>query len=248
MAEAKTPLVRIGDFFFRHRNHVFPAALIILFLAFKPIHEIFGREDYEEFSDILGLVLVLGGLALRAVVVGFAYIKRGGLNKQVYADTLVTEGFFKLSRNPLYCGNMLIYAGLFITHGNPWVIVLGITSFWFIYTAIIAAEEYFLRSKFGESYREYCRVTPKWLPDFSKFRAATEGMKFNYKKVLAKDYSTFTSAMLALIFLSMDEIITWGSGFAAEKQSIYKLVACLIALLLFSLVIRTLKKTGALTV
>jgi len=29
----------------------------------------------------------------RIAVIGFAYIRRGGVNKQVYAENLVTQGF-----------------------------------------------------------------------------------------------------------------------------------------------------------
>jgi len=245
--QQKSPLVKIGDFFFRYRNFVFPVILVILFAVFMPSHEIFGREWLEDVSDWIGALMVFAGLALRAAVVGFAYIKRGGLNKQVYADTLVTEGFFNLSRNPLYFANMLIYSGIFVTDGNLWVMAIGIGSFWFIYESIIAAEEYFLKGKFGPEYEKYCQTVPKWIPNFRKFRVATQGMQFNYKKVIVKDYSTFASSAIALLFLNANEALRW-EGFAANKNFIYSCGAGLVLILLFSLTIRILKKTGVLTV
>jgi len=237
--QQKSPLVRIGDFFFRYRNFIFPAILIALFLLFLPSHEIFGQEYLEGISNFIGALLVLAGLALRAVVVGFAYIKRGGLNKQVYADNLVVEGFFTLSRNPLYCANMLIYSGIFVTDGNLWVMAIGIGSFLFIYESIIAAEEYFLRNKFGAEYEKYCAITPKWIPNFRKFRAATQGMKFNFRKVLVKDYSTFASSAIALLFLHM---------YKSDFSNWEPFGALLALVLLLTLGIRILKKTGVLTV
>ncbi len=237
--QQKSPLVKIGDFFFRYRNLVFPIILVILFFAFMPSHEMFGRGYLGDISDWIGALMVFSGLSLRAVVVGFAYIKRGGLNKQVFAETLVTEGFFNLSRNPLYFANMLIYSGIFVTDGNLWVMVIGIGSFWFIYESIIAAEEYFLKGKFGSEYAKYCQIVPKWIPNFRKFRAATQDMQFNYKKVLIKDYSTFASSAIALLFLHM-----YKSGFSNWGPS----GALLVLVLLLTLGIRILKKTGILTV
>jgi protein-S-isoprenylcysteine O-methyltransferase Ste14 len=67
---------------------------------------------YLHGLDALGVVVLAGGLALRSLVVGLAYIKRGGKGKKVYADALVTDGIFAHSRNPLYLGNILILCGL----------------------------------------------------------------------------------------------------------------------------------------
>src|SRR3546814_20757943 len=68
---------------------------------------------------------------------------------------LVTGGIFGVCRNPLYLGNMLIYAGVFLMHGHPLVVALGIISYFLIYQSIIAAEEFFLRGKFGQAYADY---------------------------------------------------------------------------------------------
>ena len=69
----------------------------------------------------MAVLIAMSGLAVRGVVIGLAYIKRGGLNKKVYAANLVTEGMFSVCRNPLYVGNMLIYTGEFLMFGNPLV-------------------------------------------------------------------------------------------------------------------------------
>ncbi|MFM7621825.1 MAG: methyltransferase family protein, partial [Alphaproteobacteria bacterium] len=128
-----------------------------------------------------------------------AYIKRGGLNKEVYANTLVTEGYFGLCRNPLYVGNMLIYAGLFVFHGNPIVMVVGIALYWFIYESIIAAEEYFLKQKFGPAYEAYCRAVPRWIPDFRRYTQSLQGMTFHFQRCLTKDYTTIYNTLFAVI-------------------------------------------------
>lgn len=204
-APEKNPWVRIGDFFFKYRNAIFPVILIVLFIAFRPANAYFGSEGLEHWKDAVAVVVTFSGLLFRAAVIGFAYIKRGGVNKRVYADDLVTEGFFGVCRNPLYVGNMLIYAGVFLMHGNPWVVVIGTASYWLIYETIIAAEEFFLRNKFGPGYADYCRDVPRWLPRFGRLKEATEGMSFNFKRVLVKDYTTVANGLLALVLLELYE-------------------------------------------
>ena len=197
----KSLLVRIGDFFFKYRNALFPAILLTIFLAFTPPDTWLGSEGGEEVKDTLALLMVAAGLAIRAAVIGFAYIKRGGLNKQVYADTLVTQGFFATCRNPLYVGNMLIYTGIFLMHGHPYVAILGPLLMFAIYTSIIAAEEYFLHQKFGPAYDAYCRDVPRWLPRLSRLKNATQDMRFNAKRVLLKDYTTIANSAFALVMI-----------------------------------------------
>jgi protein-S-isoprenylcysteine O-methyltransferase Ste14 len=207
-------LIRIGDFFFKHRNIVFPLLLLPLFVLFKP--EPVAQAVFSLGSkEILALVMVFSGLGFRMATIGWAYIKRGGLNKEVYANTLVTKGFFGLCRNPLYVGNMLIYSGLFLFHGNPIVIILGTGLYWFIYESIIAAEEYFLKEKFGPDYDAYCQAVPRWIPDFRHYKASTQDMNFTFERSLTKDYTTIYNTLFAIISIEVikdfyrDQTLLW---------------------------------------
>ncbi len=203
--EPKTTLIRIGDFFFKYRNYLFPAFLVALFLSFRTRDAYFGIEQLETIKDVLSVLLAFAGLALRAAVIGFRYIKRGGLNKKVYAENLVTDGFFGVCRNPLYVGNIMIYAGVLLMHGNPAVFMIGMAFFLFVYHAIVAAEEYFLRTNFGAGYAEYCGHVPRWRMKWSQLKAATEGMQFNFKRALLKDYGTVANTVVTLALLELLE-------------------------------------------
>ena len=220
----KSLWVRIGDFFFKYRNLVFPVILFALFIGFPPAGQYFGSEALEEWKDVVAIAVTLSGLAFRAAVIGFAYIKRGGLNKKVYAVDLVTEGFFGVCRNPLYVGNMLIYLGVFLMHGNPYAVVIGVASYWLIYESVIAAEEYFLRQKFGPGYADYCRDVPRWIPNFGRLKEATEGMTFNVKRVLLKDYPTVANGLLALLLLELLETFYYAPAATFTRDLSYTLV------------------------
>ncbi|HVE77307.1 MAG TPA: hypothetical protein VNA89_00470, partial [Gemmatimonadaceae bacterium] len=100
---------------FRYRNAIFPVVLLVLFFAFRPVWPR-GDERLDNRLDLIGVLVCLLGQGLRVMVIGYAYIIRGGRNQHVYAEQLVTEGFFAHSRNPLYLGNVLVLLGLFLIH------------------------------------------------------------------------------------------------------------------------------------
>jgi len=211
-ATAKTRFVRIGDFFFKWRNLVFPLILLVLFAGFRPAPAQFGSIRAEAALDIIAALVVLAGLALRFATIGWAYIRRGGLNKHVHADDLVTTGYFALCRNPLYLGNMLIYAGIFLWHGH-WAVILGGTTLFFaIYSSLIAAEEHFLRAKFGATFTDYCARVPRWLPDLRHRHDATAGMRFSLTRSIFKDYTTIYNTLLSVIVIEVLDRYWWADG------------------------------------
>lgn len=238
----KQTMIRIGNFFFKHRNRAFPAIIAFLYLLSAPPQELFGSINAEHAKDVFALLMAVSGLALRALVIGYVYIKRGGLNKKVYAENLVTSGIFGLCRNPLYVGNILIYSGVFLMHGNPLVIALGIGSYLFIYQCIVLAEEAYLENKFEAAYTEYCHDVSRWKIDFSKFREATEGMQFRFKRVILKDYTTIASTIIALVITESYEYLA-ASPFSAHSSYLTTLIAIGCATVAATLAIRYMKKS-----
>lgn len=236
-----SPLVTSGRFFFRHRNGVFPLVLLALFAGFRPIYP-YGNARLDTWLDLAGLMVAFTGQALRAAVIGYAYIQRGGKNRQVYANTLVTGGFFAHSRNPLYLGNLLVLLGLFILHNNPWVYALGMAFFLFAYNAIVAAEEAYLADRFGEEYAAYCRKANRWIPDFRGLRRSTDGMRFAWRRVLVKEYgSTYAWCATALLLLAHDRVAH--SGFKGQQSYLVVIAALLVAATVTWAVVRHLKKS-----
>ena len=238
----KNGLIKIGDFFFKWRNYVFPVIILCLFVPFHPPGTYFGSTKIEEIKDVFAITIILSGLAFRSLTIGWAYIKRGGLNKEVYADKLVREGFFGLCRNPLYVGNLLVYLGIFMLHGHPVVVVLGTSLYVFIYIAIIAAEEHYLRNKFGAAYEDYCNNVARWIPDFSKYKESTRGMDFKIRRSLFKDYTTIFNAIFAIAVIELLEHFTFNPR---VYESVLIAALCGLSVAAVMLVcVRTVKKTS----
>lgn len=235
-------MIAYGNFLFRHRNWLFPVILAGLFFGFSPVPA-GGSPETDIRLDLVGIAIVLAGLAVRAAVVGLAYIKRGGLQKKVYAADLVTDGMFAHSRNPLYVGNLLMLLGYFVIHNNPWVYLIGGAYFLVAYHAIVAAEENFLSGKFGAGYDEYCRDVPRWRIRLSGLGETFRGMKFNWTRVLVKDYSTMDTAVITVVALLAWQAISF-HGLEAATPRLEELAVILAAVQIVALVILALKKTG----
>jgi protein-S-isoprenylcysteine O-methyltransferase Ste14 len=193
-------LVRVGNFLFRYRNYAFPILLIPL-VVFFPTQNVEGAAAPGGSLDWLALFFAVLGEGLRGAVVGLAYIKRGGVDKRVYAERLVTEGLFTHCRNPLYVGNFLLLLALLAIVNNVYVYVIGGAFFIFAYIAIVAAEENYLRAKFGAEYDEYCRRVNRWIPDFRGLRATLQSMTFNWRRVVIKEYSSVYSCIVVAFLL-----------------------------------------------
>jgi len=178
-------LILIGQFFFKYRDLVSPVMVIAIALMQRP-RLLFGSRHWDAVLDAAGVLLALSGQILRAAVIGFAYIKRGGKDRQVYADTLVQEGFFAHCRNPLYVGNCLILIGYFVILNTPAGYLIGVPFFAFLYWTIVLAEEDFLRRKFESSYVSYCHAVNRFVPDLRGLRKTLDGMKYDWRRLIRK--------------------------------------------------------------
>ncbi|KLR57044.1 isoprenylcysteine carboxylmethyltransferase family protein [Diaphorobacter sp. J5-51] len=231
----------IGKFFFRYRNILGPLLLILALLLEQPSYPL-GRSDLNIAFDVAGVIIALMGQALRIVTIGYEYIERGGKNRQVYASKLIQGGVFAHCRNPLYVGNILMAVGFaFIVHSYAFHLIV-VPFIIFVYGSIVAAEEDFLRNKFGEEYNQYCRRVNRWLPRWKGWSSSIAEMRFNWSRVLVKEYNTFFLLILALMTSKLwSEFRIIG---AAALPAIEFFLVGLVGWLVLYILVRSLKKTG----
>lgn len=110
-----------------------------------------------------GLAVAVAGLVL--TVVPARLFRRRSVNIRTFdAPTgLVTDGFFAISRNPMYLGFLLVLAGLWIGLGTlspllPVLVFLMAAEHWYI-----PFEEKRMAEQFGEDYRVYRGRVRRWL-------------------------------------------------------------------------------------
>jgi protein-S-isoprenylcysteine O-methyltransferase Ste14 len=177
-------LVRFGNFIFHYRNFLFPVFYLALFI---PSPHIFGQT---ELALWLGALTIFTGIFTRCFTIGWVYIIRGGVNRQIYAEKLVTEGIYKICRNPMYLGNILLLLGFSIFANSLLFLLIFFPVFCLFYLAIIKAEENFLTGKFGEAFNQYRKETNALLPNLLKLNKALKGHSFDMKRVIFKEYNS----------------------------------------------------------
>jgi protein-S-isoprenylcysteine O-methyltransferase Ste14 len=230
-------MIQIGNFFFKYRNLLF---ILLYGLLFLPSPELFTEDvfhaDYKTLPLVLGLFVTVLGQAIRGATIGLAYIVRGGKDKKVYAEHLVSTGIFSHCRNPLYVGNILMLLGVGILANSLIYVAIIMPFFLFIYQAIVLAEENFLRGKFGVDFDAYCSRVNRWIPSLKGIGATFSSMEFNWKRWVLKEYTTqfIWLAGIALLIIKLYQIED------VKTNSIYSIVILAIGYA----IVRYLKKSG----
>jgi protein-S-isoprenylcysteine O-methyltransferase Ste14 len=109
-----------------------------------------------------------GGLILIGVAIAAAGVRNFSRaatpvpsNQPVRA--LVTTGIHGWSRNPIYIGMSLLYAGIGIIARSPWVLILALPLVIILRYGVVAREEAYLEERFGDAYRDYRARVRRWL-------------------------------------------------------------------------------------
>jgi protein-S-isoprenylcysteine O-methyltransferase Ste14 len=223
---------------------VSPLVFCALAIISKPLI-IAGNRRLDMYLDIIGIVIASAGQLLRTCVIGFAYIKRGGKQKKVYAETLVQEGFFAHCRNPLYVGNVLMLIGLIIIHNGILMYAVCLPFFLFLYWSITIAEENYLRGKFGQVYDDYTKRVPRFLISFKGLSQTLKGMQYDWKKVIRKEYGTTFVLVTTMMALLVWERIT-ADGLEATRGYLHLMLILWGITILAYFAARIAKKTGVL--
>ena len=120
------------------------------------------------YRAVLGALLMLLGLALS--VWSIVYMKRQGKGNPMDAfgheiaprtQHLMTDGPYRLNRNPMLTGTLIYLAGVavWLCHWQAWLVLVV---FFIIMLMQVLSEERRLRRDFGNEYKIYCRHTRRF--------------------------------------------------------------------------------------
>ncbi len=79
------------------------------------------------------------------------------------ASEVVARGPYRFSRNPMYVGMSVAYAGLALWLGSLWPLLLLPVVLGVLYRTVIRREERYLTAAFGAPYAAYTRRVRRWL-------------------------------------------------------------------------------------
>ncbi|MEE8275698.1 MAG: isoprenylcysteine carboxylmethyltransferase family protein [Alphaproteobacteria bacterium] len=112
---------------------------------------------------LLGIVLF--GLGIGLSVTCIAHLRRLGTDFRTHkpASTLVTDGPYRVSRNPIYIALSLVHIGIAVAVDSPWMLAMLIPALAVVRIGVIAREERYLEASFGDDYRRYRASVRRWL-------------------------------------------------------------------------------------
>jgi protein-S-isoprenylcysteine O-methyltransferase Ste14 len=116
----------------------------------------------EQFVDVLGGTVVLVGGLLYVWAMSHRPVHERW-DRSVPRE-LIKTGPYAYVRHPLWIANLLIGLGMILLL-DAYVFVFLLLIIVVVYHRVIEpAENRFLRKYFGESFAQYCRTTPKYIP------------------------------------------------------------------------------------
>lgn len=102
--------------------------------------------------------MIVGFAAAFSIMVWFGMRRAFGLS----ANELITQGPYKINRNPQIIGSYLLVIGIALQWPSPyvfgWVLMFALISHW-----MIIAEEEHLSQIFGEEYQGYRSEVPRYV-------------------------------------------------------------------------------------
>lgn len=148
-----------------HKPPFLPSALgLLMMLVLFALHFIKPLATLFPYPwNFLGLLPITIGALLS--IVAERELQRAGaaVAPLERSSVLVERGVYRLSRNPMYLGYVLIGTGLAIWIGSlsPWLALPFFAAA--LHKFFIRPEERQLHEEHGADYEEYCRRVPRWL-------------------------------------------------------------------------------------
>lgn len=111
----------------------------------------------------VGAASIITGAGLMGSFVRAFRRARTPIDPYMPSEVIVTDGPYRLTRNPGYLGMVLTYAGIAIVSNAPWVLVPLPVAIAIIDRGVIQREEHYLERKFGMPYVDYKRRVRRWI-------------------------------------------------------------------------------------
>ena len=112
---------------------------------------------------LVGAASIIAGVGLMGSFVEAFRRARTPLDPYTPSEAIVTDGPYRLTRNPGYLGMALTYAGIAIVSNALWVLAPLPVAIAVIDRGVIAREERYLERKFGTPYVDYKRRVRRWI-------------------------------------------------------------------------------------
>lgn len=148
-----------------HLPPTYPVGFLVLaiILEFVVPLRFLAAPALFSLQTLTGGVLLVAGLSLD--IWAFRLFKAAGTNPEPFKPTtaIVARGPYRFTRNPMYSGFLLSFAGIGLLFALEWTLI-GLPALWFVLDRVVVRrEEAYLARKFGAGYEAFLAKTRRWL-------------------------------------------------------------------------------------
>jgi len=143
----------------------YPLLIVIIFLGLSlGVNRIYPlNPGIGLLGQIAGGTALICGIVLLAVSLGHFLMRGTTVMPTREPDKLVTEGIYRISRNPMYLGMLLILVGVPFVMASVTGLIFALLFFLIMDQSVIPREEKMVQGIFGEDYLEYKSHTRRWI-------------------------------------------------------------------------------------
>lgn len=148
-----------------HKRKIVPPVYLLITLLLMWLMDLFVPLQSYIFPPIAyaGIIPILGGIAIAAISAGMFVKADTGLEPFEEATALVTDGFFRFTRNPMYLGMFLVLLGVAFLMGSVGALLPIAVFVLIIRNHFVLGEERFMEAAFGQQYLDYRSKVRRWL-------------------------------------------------------------------------------------
>jgi protein-S-isoprenylcysteine O-methyltransferase Ste14 len=192
----------IGKFIFQYRWILYIATFAPMVFRWNGGILPWMKETDHWSTWLIGSALVFLGAFIR--ILSAFYIGWKGAPDDPMKRKLTTAGPYKYTRNPLYWGNIIGFAGAAVIFKLIWYIPVAVGVIFLLHHLLITLyEEHRMREKYGAEYEEYCQKVPRWGPKLSGAAPLETRQPFPWSRVFMAELGTlagfFGTIILALV-------------------------------------------------
>jgi len=181
-----------GAWLFRQRTWLpIPLALALLVIP--------GPASASTATVVAGAILALAGEGLRLWAV--QHIGTISRTRSDRLGPLISTGPFAYVRNPLYLGNIALWAGFAMAAGLIWFVPIVTAVLALEYHAIVRWEEQLLLVRRGDEYRAYVARVPRWVPSFKSDAGAAPTERHGWRDTLFSERGTLIAIGVGFVLL-----------------------------------------------
>ena len=139
-----------------------PIVYLVSILAGFGLNAVWPVRMAPDAVEPLGGMLILLAVALFALSVREFRRARTPIRTRKPVMSIITNGPYRFSRNPIYLSFTLLQLGLGVWANSVWLVGMLIPTLVLMSYGVIAREERYMAQKFGDEYLQYKRAVRRW--------------------------------------------------------------------------------------